>query len=386
MINIGKTPEERNRLILVAMICFGIIIFIADIFFSLGFIIWILYFVLLLMSVWLKARSAPFVTAWLITLAILVGSIISGAIRQVPTDLPGRVVFILMLAIVSLLVWEIRKNYEFLESEVAERRKTQKKLEELTHSLEDRVSERTRELAETNIKLTEDITKRHKVEVSLATANQKLSLLSQITRHDILNQLMVLDGYLEISHDFIDKPETLKEFIQKEKQIVNTIEEQITFTRDYEELGIAAPEWQNVHASIKKAVVELPMREVKVEIDPKDLEIFADRLFEKVFYNLIDNALRYGGDGMKTIRFSMQERDGNEVIVCKDDGVGVPVDEKERIFDRGFGKNTGLGLALAREILSITEITIRENGEPGRGASFEITVPKGKWRIAGVNT
>ena len=67
----------------------------------------------------------------------------------------------------------------------------------------------------------------------------------------------------------------------------------------------------------------------------------------------------------------------------KDDGDGVHAGEKERLFNRGFGKNTGLGLFLSREILSITGITITENGVPGKGARFEITVPKGAWRTAG---
>ena len=82
-------------------------------------------------------------------------------------------------------------------------------------------------------------------------------------------------------------------------------------------------------------------------------------------------------------RFSVEERDGDHVVVCEDDGEGVPATEKEKIFERGFGKNTGLGLALSREILSITGITIRETGEPGKGARFEMTVPKGTWRMKG---
>ncbi|MCX6699857.1 MAG: ATP-binding protein [Methanomicrobiales archaeon] len=77
------------------------------------------------------------------------------------------------------------------------------------------------------------------------------------------------------------------------------------------------------------------------------------------------------------------EREEEHVIVCEDDGVGVQADEKERIFERGFGKNTGLGLALSREILDITGITIREVGEPGKGARFEMVVPKGAWRMVG---
>ena len=76
---------------------------------------------------------------------------------------------------------------------------------------------------------------------------------------------------------------------------------------------------------------------------------------------------------------------GQAVIVCEDDGVGVPAGDKERIFDKGFGKNTGLGLALSREILDITGITITETGTPGAGARFEITVPAGSCRLTGAH-
>lgn len=53
------------------------------------------------------------------------------------------------------------------------------------------------------------------------------------------------------------------------------------------------------------------------------------------------------------------------------------------ILEQGFEKNTGLGLFLVREILSLTSISIQETGEPGKGARFEIEVPKGEWRFPG---
>ncbi|MFA5212303.1 MAG: ATP-binding protein, partial [Methanoregula sp.] len=226
-----------------------------------------------------------------------------------------------------------------------------------------------------------NITERKLAEEALRQANRQLNLLSSITRHDILNQLMALKGYLELSHEVIDNPSTLIEYIKKEEKAANTIEHQITFTKDYQNLGVAAPEWQNVNASINKALSGLPMRDVRVEVDPNNPEIFADRLFEKVFYNLIDNALRYGGADMKTIRVSSQEIDTGLRIVCEDDGVGISAEDKKRLFNRGFGKNTGLGLFLSREILAITGITITEKGIQGKGARFEITVPKGAWRM-----
>jgi signal transduction histidine kinase len=108
-------------------------------------------------------------------------------------------------------------------------------------------------------------------------------------------------------------------------------------------------------------------------------EVFADPLIVKVFFNLMDNAVRHGGK-ITTIRFYVAESGADHSIVCEDDGEGIPAEEKSRIFKRGFGNNTGLGLFLSREILSITGITIAETGEPGKGARFEMTVPKGMWR------
>ncbi|MDD1718070.1 MAG: ATP-binding protein, partial [Methanoregulaceae archaeon] len=67
-------------------------------------------------------------------------------------------------------------------------------------------------------------------------------------------------------------------------------------------------------------------------------------------------------------------------VTVSDNGTGVPDGEKEKIFRRGYGKATGLGLFLAREILSITGMTIRETGIPGAGARFEIMVPPGMFR------
>ncbi|MCX6694157.1 MAG: ATP-binding protein, partial [Methanomicrobiales archaeon] len=110
------------------------------------------------------------------------------------------------------------------------------------------------------------------------------------------------------------------------------------------------------------------------------LEVFADPLISKVWYNLIENAVRHGGPDLSTITFSFREHKSELVILCQDDGGGIPTDEKEKIFCQGYGKNTGFGLFLTREILGITNISICETGEVGVGARFEIHIPPGMYR------
>ncbi len=225
-----------------------------------------------------------------------------------------------------------------------------------------------------------DITERKLAENALALANKKLTLLSSITRHDINNQLTVLMGYLSILKNKQPDP-ALNEYFVKVGTAAQRISSMIQFTGEYEKIGVSTPVWQDTRTLVDTAVKQAPLGQIIIKNDlPAGMEVFADPLIVKVFYNLMDNAVRYGGK-ITTIRFSAEEYDGDQIIVCEDDGEGVPAEEKEKIFERGFGKNTGMGLFLAREILDITGITITETGEPGMGARFEMMVPKGAWRI-----
>lgn len=225
-----------------------------------------------------------------------------------------------------------------------------------------------------------DVTDQKRIEESLKLANRKLNLLSSITRHDINNKLMALEAYIAMSHEAINDPSALKRYFTIEQEIADIIAHQIAFTKIYEEMGVHAPTWQKIHTTIGNVVTMLPVGNLFINLVDSALEVFADSLLEKVFYNLIDNALRYGGEKMNSIQVSTRLDAGNLIITVKDDGNGIDGDEKEMLFTKGFGKNSGLGLFLSREILSITGIMITENGVPGKGAQFEITVPGGIYR------
>jgi PAS domain S-box-containing protein len=217
---------------------------------------------------------------------------------------------------------------------------------------------------------------------SLASANKKLNLLGSITRHDITNQLMVLMGNIGILQK--KQPDAVfNTYLQKISAAAQRISAMIQFTKEYEQIGINAPDWQDTCTIVETAAKQALLGKVIVINDiPPGIAVLADPLIIKVFYNLMDNAVRYGGK-ITTIRFYTVKSGDCPLVVCEDDGDGVPVEEKEKIFERGFGKNTGMGLFLSREILSITGITIQETGEPGMGARFEIRVPKGAWRTSG---
>ncbi|MFA5269394.1 MAG: PAS domain S-box protein [Methanoregula sp.] len=234
----------------------------------------------------------------------------------------------------------------------------------------------------TSLAVIHDITLQMKTEDALRRANKKLGLLTGITRHDIRNQLLALNGYLLLSQDTLDDAEKTAEYIRKEEGITEVIEHQIAFTQQYENLGAYAPVWQNVEQCIRRAARDLDLAGVGLSVtDMNTVEIFADSLLQKVFFNLVDNSLRHGGDALGQIRFSCQETENGLVLICDDDGSGIPAARKEMIFELGYGKNSGFGLFFIREILGITGIIIRECGTD-TGARFEIIVPKGQYRFA----
>lgn len=227
-----------------------------------------------------------------------------------------------------------------------------------------------------------DITDLRRTEDALQKANRQLGILLSITRHDIKNQLLSLRAYLNLMRKNFGDAQKASEFFVKGEGVIHAIERQISFTKEYEDLGALPPVWQNVGECIRAAAKGLDLTGKELTICALDtVEIAADPLLRKVFFNLMDNTLRHGGGKLEKIRFFSREADTGLLIICEDDGEGIPVDEKEKIFERGYGRHTGYGLFLVREILSLTHISITETGEPGKGARFEISVPKGAWQM-----
>ena len=263
----------------------------------------------------------------------------------------------------------IKKNLELQDAQ------------ERLFSLNEQLQHMVGELQVTNENLLVENNRREQAERGLAQANKKLQLMTSITRHDLLNQLTVLQGYLDLCQMLsMSDPVKTQDYIRQSLAVVTKTISTVKFTGDYQNIGVTSPAWHPVDTLIANALKYATLGPVRIENTiPAGTEVFADPLIEKVIFNLIDNALRYGMR-LNVIRFGFERRGDNAVVICEDDGVGIPLENKERIFSFGYGTNTGMGLFLVREILAITGITIRETGVPGRGARFEILIPSGSFR------
>ncbi|MGA8777191.1 PAS domain S-box protein [Methanoregula sp.] len=224
-----------------------------------------------------------------------------------------------------------------------------------------------------------DITERKKAEDAIEIANKKLNLMNQITRHDIINTITGMLGCIDMAKA-TTSPEEKGHLLDDIRELTRVIQRQIAFTKEYQEVGVHLPQWQNVNDLITKVVQNFAKSGITFQSEFKYTEVYADPLLEKVFYNIVDNAVRYG-EKIATIAIYSNISDKGFSLVFEDDGIGVEPGQKREIFKRGVGKNTGMGLFLTAEILAITGISIEENGIYGKGARFEIRIPAGYWRF-----
>jgi PAS domain S-box-containing protein len=226
-----------------------------------------------------------------------------------------------------------------------------------------------------------NITGRVNAEKALQTANDKLSLLSRIANdhlHRTVNEI------IETVDDAAVVPETkpVGQTFEKIRRLAWGLARQLFLAESYQDLGASPPIWIPVQSVLAPLGGSGDTKVVSRRFWTERLEIYADRLFREVLTHLVDNSLRHGGN-LKNIVVTYHETGDGLDLVIEDDGVGIPDEMKDRIFEYDSGKHAGLGLFICRQILSVTDMTIAENGLPGKGARFVINVPEGNYRIEG---
>ncbi|MGB6407661.1 MAG: ATP-binding protein, partial [Planococcus donghaensis] len=120
---------------------------------------------------------------------------------------------------------------------------------------------------------------------------------------------------------------------------------------------------------------QLPKEQYFVEIDPDKLT--------QVIDNIISNALKYSPEGGK-VRFNMTVEEGFLLIQISDEGMGIPKENVDRIFDRFYRVDrarsremggTGLGLAISKEMINAHGGVIWAESKLGKGTSIFFTLP-----------
>lgn len=255
-------------------------------------------------------------------------------------------------------------------------------LQQRLHELEqtnDELLDAIEEIQQKEAELRQNFEELRTIQSSLDLARKKLNLLNTLTFQDIQSTLFSLSGYISLTKEMVTGDTELS-YLEKSTLQMQKIERVLNIAKLYQNMGIRPPQWQGAMEMYVFAVSHLNLSSYERDIHLEGLEIFADPLLEDAFFYLLENISAHSEHAT---RYSLDytELDNSVSLVLQDNGIGVEDEKKEMIFERSTSSSGGIGLFLVREILSITDITIRENGDAGRGARFEITIPKGVYRI-----
>lgn len=127
---------------------------------------------------------------------------------------------------------------------------------------------------------------------------------------------------------------------------------------------------------------------VVVEIDAKagrPVAVVDPRQVRIVLYNLLSNAFKFSDPQSQPVRLDARVQDNAVVITVRDEGIGIPADQLERVFDRFYQLDgghfrrggAGIGLSLVKEIVVAHGGSVAVVSELGRGATFTVRIPRG---------
>jgi PAS domain S-box-containing protein len=226
-----------------------------------------------------------------------------------------------------------------------------------------------------------EITRRVNAEESLQRANDKLNLLARISTdhlHRTANEIIeTVDEARMQSTDPVAGA-----FLTRVRLLALNLARQIFLSETYKDLGTRPPDWVPVQRVLEGLARANPEKGVSMRFWTERLEVYADPLFGDVLTHIVENSLRHGGTLKNLVVTYHRTPDGMDLMI-QDDGIGIPTELKEKIFEYDSGGHAGLGLFICRQILDVTGISVTENGNPGEGARFVLHIPKENYRIEG---
>jgi signal transduction histidine kinase len=171
--------------------------------------------------------------------------------------------------------------------------------------------------------------------------------------------------------------------LDKMVQAVKDSMKMFDFAKAYEQIGVEKLVDVDVEKAANEASEMLTGLAFTVVNDCHGLTVHADSLLRQLIYNFIDNTRKYGQKTTAARIHYKKTVNGELQLIYEDDGVGVSLENKKQLFKQGFstGGSTGFGLFLTNRIIEVYGWRIIEEGEPGKGVRFVMTIPPAKFSI-----
>ena len=230
-----------------------------------------------------------------------------------------------------------------------------------------------------------DVTDLKEYEQTLEEQRDNLTLLNQVVRHDIRNQLMVVESYTELLEESLtdDQSRTYaRTVIEAARQATDITKTAKDVTEVLLQVG-ADRSLMSLRDELSEQIAQIRSNQdrttVAVDGSIADVEVLADELLEAVFRNLLTNAVIHNDKHVAEITVSTRVLDDVVRVSIADNGPGISEEHKEQIFQEGSkgleSSGTGVGLFLVKTLVDRYRGTIWvEDNEP-TGSVFVVELP-----------
>lgn len=276
--------------------------------------------------------------------------------------------------------------------DITDRRLAEEELREHQEQLEKVIEARTAELKRANLRLKQEIRERRLVEEALEKGAEKIKVFAYSVIHDLKNPAIGIYGVTNLLKKqygaVLDERgrKYCDQIMQASEQIATLLKKINAYIVTKEApLNIKSIDLKEIFQLLKDEFSEqLELRQIKWREPEVIPEIRADGLYIlRALRNLVDNALKYGGEGLSEISLGYEADSHYHVLSVKDNGVGLKLADPESIFkafqrhDTSEGvEGSGLGLAIVKEIAERHKGRVWVESAPGQGATFFISIAK----------
>ncbi|OFZ18930.1 MAG: hypothetical protein A2X94_13330 [Bdellovibrionales bacterium GWB1_55_8] len=222
----------------------------------------------------------------------------------------------------------------------------------------------------------------------LKEANRLKDLFTDILRHDLMNPASAIKVSAELLTRIEKDPLKLRaigRIAKSTESLISQCESAAKYARAAQATDLVFAE-ENLGSLLKKTIQEFEPQlkakgmvldesfvgECRAEVNPMLIDVFS---------NLISNAIKYSPEGTR-IGLAVQDQGNACRISIRDQGEGIPDQDKERVFTRfeRVGKEgvkgSGLGLAIAKQLVEMHRGRIWVENNPGGGSVFFVEIPK----------
>ena len=222
----------------------------------------------------------------------------------------------------------------------------------------------------------------------LAAAKARQDFTANVS-HELKTPLTAISGYAELLDGGMVGEEQKKHFYQEIRKnadrllaLINDIIRLSDLDRKGHELSFGVIDlFEVVKECMDELTVNAKQRNVNISLDGESCNVHGSKdMLKELVENLAQNAIRYNNAGGK-VWVSVGKRDGRSVLTVKDNGIGIPASEQQRIFERFYRVDksrskatggTGLGLAIVKHIVEIHDAKIELDSAPGVGTTISV--------------